>query len=67
MQKPDTLDETEAKALGFAPITTPYVLPGEEWMMQNTLADMARGGIAACCVPNKYGVEVWRKGKVGSR
>lgn len=38
-------------------MTVPYNLPNEQWMLENILADMARGKIDAVIIDN----EVWRK------
>ena len=46
----------QAIKLGYVSMTVPY-LPNEQWMLENVLADMARGKIEAILIAN----EVWRK------
>jgi len=45
---------------GYRALTTGYKLPNEQWMLDNVLADMKRGGIDAVLVDDN-GIEVWRK------
>jgi hypothetical protein len=58
----NTTTKQEAERAGFHALTTPYQLPGEERMLQNVLADMARGNIETRLVKCGYNrVEVWRR------
>ena len=56
-----------AQDAGFRPMTHPYKLPEERWMLDNVLADMRNGGIDVVVVDttdlyyNQPGVEVWRR------
>jgi hypothetical protein len=51
-----------AKEAGYRPMTNPYVLPAEAWMLQNVIADMERGKADYALVEVKVEqVEVWRK------
>ena len=49
----------EAEKKGLRPLAGPYT-PGEDWMVQNVIGDMRRGGIDCALVEGKEGVEVWR-------
>jgi hypothetical protein len=49
----------EAREKGYRPLTTKYI-PKEQWMLENVLADMRRGGIDHVLVEQDGGVEVWR-------
>lgn len=53
---------SQADAIGqqLLPMTTPYYLPGEDWMLKNVLQDMNRGGIKYALVQIGLGIEVWR-------
>jgi hypothetical protein len=47
----------QATQKGYAAMTRPYNLPSEQWMLDNVMADMARGHLDAIIVDD----EVWRK------
>ena len=49
----------DAVARGLRPLTRPCN-SRDFWMLENVLADMARGGIPAAAVAVPEGVEVWR-------
>lgn len=57
-----TMTRFEATRAGFHPLTTGYRLPDEQWMLDNVLADMRRGGITHVLVKQKGSVAVWRGG-----
>lgn len=41
-------------------MTRGYILPDEQWMLDNVLTDMRRGNIK-CILIDFEGTEVWRK------
>jgi len=51
------MTKEEAKKQGYVSMTTPYILPSQQWMLDNVMSDMARGRIDAIIVDD----EVWRK------
>ena len=51
----------KAKAAGYRPLTTGYILPSEQWMLDNVLADMSRAGADIVLVQIRKETEVWRK------
>ncbi len=55
-----TISEQEASRLGLGRLTTPYVLPREQQMLSNVVADMRRGNINHAIVQVPQGVEIWR-------
>lgn len=58
------LSSDEAEQQGLRPLTSPYRLPGEKWMLENTVRDMRRGRIEYALVSagaEAALVEVWRK------
>lgn len=57
----ETLTRREAKKRGYAQLTLGYLLPGEQWMLDNVLADMRRGNINCVLVKCGLTVEVWRQ------
>jgi ATP sulfurylase len=58
-QRKNTMTAQEARAKGYRPLTTKYIKK-EQWMLDNVLADMRRGGIDHVLVEQDGGVEVWR-------
>jgi hypothetical protein len=56
-----TITPGQARRSGYRPITTGYRLPQEQWMLDNVIADMRRGGIDHQLVDGEIGPEVWRK------
>ena len=61
MNQQEAMNEKDAKAQGYRPLTNDYDLPKEQWMLNNVLADMERGNIDAVVVSGSSGVEVWRR------
>jgi hypothetical protein len=60
-----TLSKKEATEQSYRALAGPYVLPGEQPMLDNVIADMRRGGIEFVLVSaDGAGLEVWRKGLV---
>ena len=59
---PVTTPPAEAKAAGFWPLTIFYMLPSEQWMMENVIADLTRAGTGHLLVGHPQAPEVWRKG-----
>ena len=55
----DPITPAEASARNLRPLTTP-IPECENWIVENILRDMRRGGIDAAPVQSKYGIEVWR-------
>ena len=55
------MNSKEATEKGYRPLTTAYNLPHEQWMIDNVMADMARGNIDAVLVGNDERPEVWRR------
>jgi hypothetical protein len=52
----------QAKADGYRPLTTAYKLPGEQWMLDNTLEDMKRANTEIVFVgEDQQSVEIWKK------
>jgi hypothetical protein len=52
----------QAKSDGYRPMTTAYKLPGEQWMLDNTLEDMRRANADIVFVgENQQSVEIWKK------
>jgi hypothetical protein len=47
----------EATKQGYVSITRAYTIPSQQWMLDNVMADMARGALDAIIVDD----EVWRK------
>ena len=56
----NTILEHQAKQQGLGRLTTPYKLPSEQWMLENAINDMKRGGIKHAIVRVPGGVELWR-------
>lgn len=57
--KTTTITPIQATELGLKSLTYPYVLPDEQWMLDNILADLQ--GIRHELVEIEgVGVEVWR-------
>jgi hypothetical protein len=55
------LTQPDAIAQGFVPMTNPYFVPHEDWMLQNVINDMLRGSIKFTLVQvGTASVEVWR-------
>lgn len=54
------LQVAAAQAAGLSPMTSPYFVPAENWMLQNVISDMLRGKIKFVLVQVGLGVEVWR-------
>jgi hypothetical protein len=51
----------QAEATKLRPMTDPYLIPSEEWMIQNVIKDMVRGAIKFSLVQTGPShVEVWR-------
>jgi hypothetical protein len=49
----------QAKSDGYRPLTTAYKLPGEQWMLDNILADMKRANANIVFVgENQQSVEI---------
>lgn len=46
---------------GLESLTTPYKLPDERWMLENTVSDMRKKRTKHAVVRVNGGVEVWRK------
>lgn len=65
MRNAEPLSESEATKRGLLSITVGYTLPYEQWMLNNTLADMQRGSIPHAPVACSDGVQVWRYGRIG--
>lgn len=67
------LTESVARAQGYRPLTVPYRLPAEQWLLDGVLADMRRGEIDHVTVAKAWtetsndsvyrreGLEVWRR------
>lgn len=53
------LTPSEAEKKGLRPLAGPYT-SREDWMAQNVIGDMRRGGIEHALVEENGGVEVWR-------
>ena len=52
----------KAKSDGYRPLTTAYKLPGEQWMLNNILADMKRANTDIVFVgEDQKSVEIWKK------
>jgi len=52
----------QAKSDGYRPFTTTYKLPGEQWMLDNILADMKRANADIVFVgEDQQLVEIWKK------
>lgn len=61
MRRP-TITVKDAKEYGYRAMTQPYVLPQEQWMLDNVIGDMKRAGADYALVEVKVEqVEVWRK------
>jgi hypothetical protein len=54
------LSLAQAKAEKLEPMTSSYLVPEEDWMLRNVIADMQRGSIKFALVQVGLGVEVWR-------
>ena len=51
----------QAEAAKLTPMTHQYLIPSEEWMLQNVIKDMVRGSIKFSLVQTGPShVEVWR-------
>lgn len=61
--RPETITATDAAAAGFWPVTNPYQLPAERWMLQRTLSDFDRAGTPCCLVGGPEAPEVWSGGR----
>lgn len=59
--KLNTLSEAQADAEGFKRLTYPIDMNVEQWILDNIVTDMQRGGIPCCLVVQPTGLEVWRK------
>ena len=61
--KPTIKQQTrrQAERAGYRPLTTGFVLPGEQAMLDNVVADLKRGCIDFALIKADSGVEVWRK------
>lgn len=60
MTKPISYEEAAQR--GLHPLTTPYKLPFERWMLDNLIAELRRGRIEYALVGSSAEVvEVWRK------
>jgi len=55
--------KAEAEKKGYAPLTLPHT-KGEQWMLNNVIADMRRGGVQFLIVNEPEGLTVFRKGMV---
>jgi hypothetical protein len=52
----------QAHSDGYRPLTTAYKLPGEQWMLNNILADMKRANTDIVFVgEDQKSVEIWKK------
>jgi len=56
----------EAEAAGYRALTTRYVLPEEQWMLDGVLADMKRANVDHVLVREGVGVSVWRRAPAAS-
>lgn len=54
------MSAAEARARDYRPLTRPYRLPEEAWMLDRVVADMEQGGIEYAMVATASGPEVWR-------
>ena len=64
MQTPISKKEAESK--NYRPLTTGYLLPGDQHLLDKVLADMASGQIDHVLVLNRRRIEVWRHAPASS-
>lgn len=51
---------SEAFSKGLRSMTHEYILPGEQWMLDNVINDLRNGRIRFSLVAIRGGIEVWR-------
>lgn len=61
MQAMKQIDKDQAIQQKYRALTNPYFLPREKTMLDNVVADMQRGNVDAVLVPDRGGIEVWRR------
>jgi hypothetical protein len=64
-QKVDILTPEQAESQGFRQLTYP-IENVEQWIIDNVVRDMQRGGIPCVLVTQPQGLEVWRRPKCRS-
>ncbi len=55
-----TITKSEAKALGYSALTTPFNLKTEKPMLRTVIRDMKRSRLNYALVEVKGGIEVWK-------